>query len=116
MFPLSMNCVSGIPCLGTARQLQSNVDVFLLGRLMERINGFAIHGDFERLRVRCGTDAVEGGLFLVDDEEVLFLIRLALPINVHHAGHLLEDAFHLLRKPQALLLIGAIDLRHQRLQ
>ena len=55
---------------------ETDIDVFLLGGLVEQIDRLAIDGDFEGLGNGGGADAVERGLFLVDDEAVFLLVRL----------------------------------------
>ena len=67
------------------RQLQDDVHVLLLARDVEQIHGFTAHGDAQRFGNRFGADAVERGLFLVDDETHLRLVGLDVPVRVHDA-------------------------------
>jgi hypothetical protein len=51
-----------------ARQFEANVHVLLLLGLMQQIDRLAIDGDASVCEIGLGADAVQRGLFLVDDE------------------------------------------------
>ena len=67
------------------RQLEHDVHVLFFARQMEEIDRLAADGDAQRLRNRLGADAVQRGLFLVDDEARLRLVGLDIPIDIDHA-------------------------------
>ncbi len=83
---------------------------------MEEIDRFAADGDAQRLRNRRGTDAVERGLFLVDDEARFRLIGLDIPIDIDHTRRALENVAHLAGQRVAVRFVRAVDFGHERLQ
>jgi len=61
-------------------------------------------------------DAVQGGLPGVDHVADLGLRSLDVPVDVHDAGGAFHDLSHLAGEFDALGLVGAVDLGHDRLQ
>ena len=83
---------------------------------MEQIDRLAADGDAQRLRNCLGADAVQRGLFLVDDEARLRLVGLDIPIDVHDARRVLENVAHLAGERVAVVFVRAVDFRDERLQ
>ena len=98
------------------RQLEHDVHVLLFARQVEQIDRLAADGDAQRLRNRLGADAVQRGLFLVDDEARLRLVGLDIPVHVHDAGRAFENVAHLAGERVAVGLGRAVDFGDERLQ
>ena len=99
-----------------ARQLEHDVHVFLLAREVEQIDRLAANGDAQRLRDRLGADAVQRGLFLVDDEARLRLVGLDIPIHIDHARRAFENVAHFAGERVAVGFGRAVNLGDKRLQ
>ena len=102
--------------LHRAWQLQHEVDVFFVARHMQQINGLATDRDAQRLRDRLGADAIERGLFFINDEARARLVVFEIPINVHHSLRIGEDLAHVLGQGMAGGFVGAVKFGDERLQ
>ena len=95
---------------------QHDVHVLLFARQVQQIDRLAADGDAQRLRNRLGADAVQRGLFLVDDEARLRLVGLDIPVDVHDARRAFENVAHLAGQREAVGFVRAVDFGHERLQ
>ena len=98
------------------RQLEDDVHVLLLARDVQQIHRLAADGHPQRLGNRLGADAVQRGLFLVDDEAHLRLVGFDIPVGVHHAGRVVENINDLLRQREPVLFGRPVNFGHERLQ
>ncbi len=78
--------------------------------------GLAGGGDAHHARDVVRGDAVQRGLFLIDDQTLAGLIVLDVPIDIDDAVGLFEDVADLARDAVLALLRGPVDLGDQRLQ
>ena len=93
-------------------QLENDVHVLFLARDMKQIHRLAADGDAQRLGNRFGADAVERGLFLVNDEAHFGLVSFNIPVRVHHARGVMKNINDLLRQREAVFLRGTVNLGH----
>ncbi len=98
------------------RQLEDDVDLLLVGRLVEQVERQAVDGDLEGPGDLALGDAVEGRLLLVDGQDLPGPRLFLEPVDVDHPCGLGEDLFDLGRQFQALPFVAAVDLGDQGLQ
>src|SRR4029453_15245759 len=81
-----------------AREFEHDFYVLFLQWLVHQIPRQSADRYFQRLRNRLGTDAVQGGLFLVDHEARLGLVVFEVIIHIHDTVGVLEDLAHRARQ------------------
>ncbi len=86
---------------------------------MHQVHGEALDSNPQRLGNRFGADPVQRRLLLVDDKPRLRLVGLDIPVDIHHAGGLLENVPHIAGQRQARgrrrpVHLGDQCLKHRR--
>ena len=100
----------------TSRHVEHEVDRLLFTRHVQLPDRLAAQGDPERPGNGFGLDAVERGLLLVDDEELLGVRGLDIPVHVDHAGRADEELSHRFGQTLARRRVRSVHLGDQRLQ
>ena len=83
---------------------------------MQQVHRLAAHGQSQRPGNGFLADAVQRGLFLVHHKARLRLVRLDIPVGIHDAGGILENADDLVRQRQAAFRRWPVNLGDERLQ
>ena len=96
-----------------AREAHHDGHVFLLIGGVEQAGGIARARQAQRARHILVGDAVERGFLAVQTDGVLRLIVFHVPVDIDHAGGLLEDVANLPRDVDLAVLRGAVDLGDQ---
>ena len=97
-------------------QAQADEDVLGFVHPMEQAGIGAGLGDAQGLRHLVGVDTQQGGLFLVEAEAHLGLVRLHVPVHVHHPGGGFEAVADMGGDADLFPVVRPIDLRDQGLE
>ena len=98
------------------RQADHDLDILLLARQVQQIHRGAADGQLQGLGDGVVADAVEGGLFLVEQEPGFGLVGLDIPVGVHDAFGMVEDVNNLAGEREAAFLVRAVDFSHEGLE